>query len=269
MAPDGEDSLRVRVEASIGTVTIDRPEKRNALSQAMWAALPAITARLAGDPSVDVVLLRGPAGGPFSAGADIAEFETLRTGANARRYGEVVHEGVSALAGLPKPTIALVEGWCVGGGCELALACDLRVADPGARFGITPAKLGLVYSATSTARLVDAVGPAAAKHILFTGDLLSAEEALRVGLVTSVSATVEADAYALARTIAERAAVTVRAAKTLVGRIVDGHRGEDEVAHRLYEESYDSPEYAEGVAAFLAKRPPDFAAARSRLGTGR
>lgn len=269
MAPGGEDSLRVRVEGAIGTVTIDRPEKRNALSQAMWAALPGIADRLGDDPAVDVVVLRGPAGGPFSAGADIAEFETLRTGDNARRYGEIVHAGVSALAGLPKPTIALVEGWCVGGGCELALACDLRVADPAARFGITPAKLGLVYSATSTARLVDTVGPAAAKRILFTGDLLTADEALRIGLVTSVSAAAEDDAYALARTVAARAAVTVRAAKALIGRVVDGHRGEDEVAHALYEESYGSPEYAEGVAAFLAKRPPDFAAARSRRAAGR
>lgn len=264
--PSPDLPLRLSKNPPIATVLIDRPEKHNAFSQPMWAALPGLMADAEADDLITAVVLRGPSGGPFSAGADIGEFERLRTGDSARRYGEIVHAGVEAVASLPKATIALIQGSCIGGGCELALACDLRVADTSARLGITPAKLGLVYSLPSTARLVDTVGHAAAELILFTGNLLDAPTALRTGLIDEVLPpdVAEARVYELADHIARRAQVSVRAAKRLIARVLEGRREIDDEVRALYEESYESPEYAEGVRAFLEKRAPDFAAARGR-----
>jgi enoyl-CoA hydratase/carnithine racemase len=246
---------------------LTRPDKHNAVSYAMWHALGRLGPVLASDDDVEVLLLRGTPGGPFSAGADIAEFTTLRADPDgARRYGEAVEAGEQALIRFPKPSIALVEGFAIGGGTQLAVACDLRVCDTTSRFGVTPAKLGIVYALGSTARLVEVVGPAWARWILLTGDLVDAGTALRVGLVHEVHAPddVEARAYALARTIASRAQVSLVGGKAMVARAVEGRLEEDDAVLALYQQSWTSAEYAEGVQAFLAKRAPDFAAARER-----
>lgn len=243
----------------MATLTIDRPAKRNALSFEMWSALPGLLGQVEADDSVRALVVRGT--DHFSAGADISEFATLRADpAGARRYSAAVHAGERSIATLGKPTIAAVTGVCVGGGCELALACDLRVAADDARFGITPAKLGIVYNATSTKRLVEAVGPAWARQILFTGELVDAATALRIGLVNELhpAAGVLDRAMTLATTMASRAQVSVRGAKTIIGRITDGHFDEDESVHALYEASVTSGDYTEGVRAFLDKRPPRF-----------
>ncbi|HLZ39075.1 MAG TPA: enoyl-CoA hydratase-related protein, partial [Mycobacteriales bacterium] len=261
---EAADAFRVTRGDAVATITIDRPGKQNAISYAMWLALGRLMPVLAADDEVAVVVLRGVEGGPFSAGADIAEFTTLRLDATgARRYGEAVASGEQALVAFPKPTIALVQGYCIGGGTQLALACDLRVCDASARFGITPAKLGIVYALPSTARLVETVGPAWARWILFTADLLDAPTALRIGLVhETVAEDVVARAYDLATTIASRARISLTGSKVLVERAAQGERVEDDAVRALYEESYRSVEYAEGVAAFLDKRAADFAAAR-------
>jgi enoyl-CoA hydratase/carnithine racemase len=264
---DAAPHLQVLVDDGVATVQLSRPDKHNAVSFAMWHALGRLMPVLAEDDAVDVVLLRGTAGGPFSAGADIAEFTTLRSDPEgARRYGEAVEAGEQALIGFPKPTIALVEGFAIGGGTQLAVACDLRVCGESSRFGVTPAKLGIVYALGSTARLVEVVGPAWARWILLTGDLLDAPTALRTGLVHEVvpDGEVEARAYALARTVASRARISVAGGKQLVARAVAGRLEEDADVVALYERSWGSAEYAEGVQAFLAKRAPDFAAARAR-----
>jgi enoyl-CoA hydratase/carnithine racemase len=171
-----------------------------------------------------------------------------------------VHAGERAIATLPKPTIAAITGVCVGGGCEIALACDIRVAADDARFGITPAKLGIVYNATSTKRLVDAVGPSWARQILYSAELIDAPTALRIGLVNELhpAEAVVSRGIALAETMASRAQVSVRGAKTIIDRITQGAFVEDEAIHALYEASVTSPDYAEGVQAFLEKRPPRF-----------
>lgn len=263
---EAADALRVTRGDAVATITIDRPGKQNAISYAMWLALGRLMPVLAADDEVAVVVLRGVEGGPFSAGADIAEFTTLRRdAAGARRYGEAVGAGEQALVAFHKPTIALVQGYCIGGGTQLALACDLRVCDASARFGITPAKLGIVYALPSTARLVETVGPAWARWILLTAELLDAADALRIGLVHEVCepGEVEKRAYDLAALLAARARISVVGSKALIERAARGEREPDAEVLRLYEESYTSPEYAEGVAAFLAKRPPDFARARS------
>src|SRR5688572_15502088 len=184
------------------------------MSYEMWSALPGLMSEVSADQSVRVLVVRG--GEHFSAGADIAEFSTLRRGAaGAAHYGEAVHNGERAIAQLDKPTIAAISGFCVGGGCEIALACDIRVASADARFGITPAKLGIVYNFTSTKALVHAVGPAWAKQILFSGEIVDAATALRIGLVNEIHPPEDLDARvtALATTIASRAQVSLRGAK--------------------------------------------------------
>ncbi|HEY0450770.1 enoyl-CoA hydratase/isomerase family protein [Actinophytocola sp.] len=250
-------SLSLEIDGAVATLTIDRPAKRNAMSFEMWSALPGLLGKVEADDSVRALVIRGT--DHFSAGADISEFTTLRADPDgARRYGAAVHAGERSIATLTKPTIAAVTGVCVGGGCELALACDLRIAADDARFGITPAKLGIVYNATSTKQLVDAVGPAWARQILFTGELVDAATALRIGLVNELHPDPAARATELATAMAARAQVSVRGAKTIIGRITEGHFDEDETVHALYEASVTSDDYAEGVRAFLAKRPPRF-----------
>jgi enoyl-CoA hydratase/carnithine racemase len=253
-------TLKLEFTGAVAVLTIDRPEKRNAMSFEMWKALPDLLAKVAAEDSVRALVIRGT--DHFSAGADISEFTTLRADpAGARRYGAAVHAGERAIADLQKPTIAAITGVCVGGGCEIALACDIRVAAADARFGITPAKLGIVYNATSTRRLVDVVGPSWASQILFTAELVDAPTALRIGLVNELhpAPDVVSRAQTLAETMASRAQVSVRGAKTIITRITEGRATEeDETVLALYEASVTSKDYAEGVQAFLEKRPPRF-----------
>jgi enoyl-CoA hydratase/carnithine racemase len=264
---DAADSLLVTRDGGVVMIRMNRPDKHNAISFAMWSAFGRVMPVLAADDEVDVVVLRGTPGGPFSAGADISEFTTLRSEPEgARRYSDAVAAGERALIDFPKPTIALVQGFAIGGGTQVAVACDLRVCDTTASFGITPAKLGIVYALGSTARLVETVGAAWARWILLTGDLLDAEQALRIGLVHELCEPADVDdrAYALARTISQRARISVTGGKTLIERVSSGRLDEDDEVRSLYARSLTSAEYAEGVAAFLAKRTPDFAAARRK-----
>lgn len=262
---DAAGSMLVSRDDGIVTIQLDRPDKHNAISFAMWSALGRLLPALASADDVDVVVIRGTPGGPFSAGADISEFTTLRSDPEgARRYSEAVAAGEGALIAFPKPTVALVQGFAIGGGTQVAVACDLRICDTTSRFGVTPAKLGIVYALGSTARLVETVGAAWARWILLTGDLLDAPTALRIGLVHEVleASDVEARAYDVARTLAGRARVSLTGGKTLIERAFAGRLEEDAEVQALYQQSWTSQEYAEGVAAFLAKRPPDFATAR-------
>lgn len=247
--------LTLETAGAVATLTINRPAKRNAMSFEMWSAIPGL---LASATSARVLIIRG--GEHFSAGADISEFETLRSGADgATRYSEAVHAAERAIASFPHPTVAVINGFCIGGGCEIALACDLRIAAADARFGITPAKLGIVYNFTSTKQLVDAVGKAWAKQILFTGEIIDAETALRIGLVNELHPATELDARAkgLAETITSRSQVSLRGAKTIITKIADGEH-EDESVRALYNDAVHSTDYAEGVRAFLEKRSPSF-----------
>ncbi len=264
---DAAGQLAVTRNGRVVTLALTRPGKHNAISYAMWQAMSRVMPVLAADDACDVVVVRGTAGGPFSAGADIAEFTTLRAGPEgARRYGAAVEAGERAVVDFPKPTIALIEGFAIGGGTQVALACDLRVCESGSRFGITPARLGIVYGLGSTARLVETVGAAWARWILLTGELVDAATALRIGLVHEVvdPGEVEERSYALAETLTARARISLVGGKQLVARLARGEGTEDDEVRALYRRSWESEEYAEGVAAFLGKRPPDFPAARAR-----
>ncbi|PWE18627.1 enoyl-CoA hydratase [Marinicauda salina] len=252
--------VRLSIEGPIARLVLDRPEKRNALDEAMWRALPERLAEAEADDGVRVLVVEG-AGEAFAAGADISEFEAVySTEARAAAYSETVSAALEALAAFPRPAIAKIRGACVGGGCAIALACDLRFAARDARFGITPAKLGLVYPLADTRRLVEAVGVAAAKDLLFTGRLVDAAEAAELGLVDRL---VEADALETA--VAEYAAMICAASrnstetmKALIARIQAGRGEEDAESRRIFLEAFGGADFAEGYRAFLDKRPPRF-----------
>lgn len=248
---DGTDGYELGLDAHVATLTINRPEKRNALSAAMWRALPAILADLAADPKVRVLILTG-AGKTFCSGADISEINEL--GDKGDDTGlTILAEG--ALCAFPKPAIAMIEGYCVGGGCQLALACDLRIASAGARFGVTPARLGVVYPFSSTRRLAEIAGPSTAKLLLFSAELIGADQALRTGLVDEVCPPggLRERVYGLAATIAARSRLTLTAAK----RVVDGRADEAEVL-AWQREARESGELAEGLRAYREGRSPGF-----------
>ncbi|RJL30921.1 enoyl-CoA hydratase/isomerase family protein [Bailinhaonella thermotolerans] len=239
----------------IATLTLNRPEKRNAINAEMWRAIPGILAGLAADPGVRVLVLTG-AGGTFCAGADISDLAGLAEDEDDTGVTVVAEE---ALAAFPKPTIAMIEGFCVGGGCQLAGACDLRFAAGTARFGIPPAKLGLVYPASTTRRLVGLVGPATAKRLLFSGDLIDAAHALRTGLIDELhpAETLAEAVYGFARTLASRSQLSIAAAKELINLIAaDEPVGEPFRAWQ--KRARHAEDLHEGVAAFLERRPPNF-----------
>jgi enoyl-CoA hydratase/carnithine racemase len=253
--------LLTDIHPPVARVTINRPDKRNALSSAEWQGLRAVAAQVAADPSLRVAVLRGAGEAAFSAGADIAEMHrNLGDPVRMKAMQQVVLDAQADWGRLPMPTLAVVRGACTGGGCGLALACDLRLASPDAFFAIPPAKLGLAYSLADTKRLYDLVGPSRAKEILYTGRRIGAEEALRIGLINEIVAAeaLAARADALAREIAANAGNSVRAAKAVVDMISSGVLAETPDSRRFYDESFSSPEFAEGARAFMEKRPPRF-----------
>lgn len=247
--------VRLERDGPVALVTISQPARRNAVSQAMWAAIPEVLAR-AGEARA--VVLRGE-GEHFAAGADISEFEeTYRDRGSAAAALDRLEAAMAAVAGCPAPVVAAVRGSCVGGGCGLALACDLRFAAPDARFAVTPAKLGLAYTLGDTKRLVDAVGLAAAKDILFSGRMVGAEEAHRIGLADRLTADPVAAARDYAAQLAANAPGSLRAAKAMTARIAGGQSADDAETRGLYLDLVEGADFREGYAAFLEKRYPDF-----------
>jgi enoyl-CoA hydratase/carnithine racemase len=242
-----EPHLPHTIADGVATVVIHHPAKRNAMTARMWRELPPLLGTLAGDPAVRVLVLTGE-GATFCSGADISSL--LDPGEDARALAVEAEE---ALAAFPKPTIAAVRGHCVGGGCQLAAACDLRFAEEGALFGVTPARLGIVYPASSTRRLVELIGPSAVKFLLYSAELIPAERALRTGLVDEVLPAGELGGRVaeFAGTLMSRSALTQAAAKDFVSG--QGHRAE-----YWAEEARAGGDTAEGIAAFLGRREPRF-----------
>ncbi|MGH6898846.1 MAG: enoyl-CoA hydratase/isomerase family protein [Geminicoccaceae bacterium] len=256
-----QEPVYLTIEGALAQLVLNRPGKRNALDRAMWATIPALVAQVAKDRDVRVLIMRGATPEAFSAGADIGEFEEVyASAAAARAYHGVVRRAYDALASLEKPTIAMIQGVCFGGGCALALCCDLRYADASARFCIPPARLGLAYSLGETKRLVDLVGPSKAKEMLMGARVLEADEALRIGLATRIfpALDLERETVAFARRLCELSQFSIRAVKAIVGDIVNGATEETEASRRLFEAQFQSADYIEGRAAFLEKREPDF-----------
>jgi enoyl-CoA hydratase/carnithine racemase len=258
-SPGATEQLLLDRDGAVATLTINRPDRLNAITFAMFSRLPALLAEAAAMDGIRVLVLRGAGRRSFSAGADISEFETARTTPQqAATYDDAVLAAEEALATFPAPTIAAIHGHCYGGGCALALACDLRFASSGARFAITPAKLGIVYPLRATKRLVDAVGPSRAKFILMSGIDIDAARAAAIGLVDEVDDDVDAAVRDLAEILAARSGITQRAVKQTVARILDGATADDDGQAALRDAALASPDYAEGVRAFLERRPPKF-----------
>jgi len=256
-----EGQLRLLHAGPVATLELNQPEKHNAVSSAMWRALPEAVAAIEADAAIRVVLVRGAGGRAFSAGADISEFADVYSDAGrTEAYNAAVRAGQAALRHLQRPVIAVIDGVCVGGGCGIALACDLRFASSSARFAITPARLGLAYSYADTAQLVEKVGPARAKDILFSGRMLPAEEALAIGLIDRVIAAEELEGTVrnYAADLALLSQTSIRAAKAIVNMLVDDGAETPAEAARIADASFAGPDFEEGFRAFLEKRKPRF-----------
>ncbi len=260
---DGNQTDRVflQIRDHIAEVVLNRPEKRNALNVEMWTKIKRALEECERTPEVKVVVIRSSDPAAFCAGADIAEFPTLRSGASSREYSKMTDAVIGVLQSSDKPSIAMLDGFCVGGGAEIAVACDFRFASGSLKMGITPAKLGIVYGFTETKMLVDLVGPSRAKDILFSGRLLGAEEALQIGLVDRVFASSEelqTQTLEYASMLTSNAPNSIRATKRMVQASLRGLSSQVPELVQLVEESFESPQYKEGVQAFLEKRKPQF-----------
>jgi enoyl-CoA hydratase/carnithine racemase len=248
-------SLDCSVDGHVATITITNPTKRNAMTPAMWEALPSLLDRLAADDRVRVLVLTG-AGDTFCAGADIGALPDIR---GAGR--DLATQAEQALAAFPKPTLAVIRGYCVGGGVQLAAACDLRLAADTARFGVTPARIGIVYPVVALARLVQLIGPAHAKALLLTADLVDASTAHHYGLIDRPvpDADLGWRVSAVTATLAARSQLTLQATKDIVDTLAEP--AIDAAAERYrhwLEQVRGSGEAEEGIAAFLERRAPAF-----------
>lgn len=255
------EGLRTYVQDRVQHIVFDRPRYRNAMNLGMWKAIPSLVESALGRDDVRAIAFSGASEEAFSAGADISEFDTVRIGVtNATKYNDAVRAAETSIIQASKPTLAYVRGWCVGGGCEIAVACDIRVGDTSARMGITAAKLGIVYGQTSTSRLVQEVGPAWARYLLFTARVVDADTALRASLLHDVYPAASADEgwRSLLSTVTDGAPITQAGAKKLIARAVDGSDAEDEYSNLLYGLSFESAEYERGVSSFTTKQRPTF-----------
>lgn len=254
-------TLRTEVGNGIAWIIFDNEPRLNAFTRDMWAALPDVMAQSEANEDVRVIVLRGAGTKAFSAGADISEFGQNRTGQAARLYDEINHKAFSAVMNASKPTIAMVGGYAFGGGCELAICCDLRIASDTSLFSVPAAKLSVGYNPRWVRPMLSVMSAAKAKEMLYTGRRYPAAEALAMGLVNQVAplASLVDETTRLAREIAENAPLTVKAAKASVDTLV---AGTDEAGLRALDElvlaCFDSEDFKEGARAFLEKRKPVF-----------
>ena len=248
-------------DGPLATLTFNRPEARNAMTWEMYEALVDACHRVDEEPDIRVLVLRGAGGKAFVAGTDIAQFQEFHAPDAGVEYEKRLDEVLDRLERVTKPTIAQVQGVAAGGGCAIALCCDLRVATPDAAFGVPIARtLGNCLSADTSNRMLSLMGPARFKELMFTGRFIHAAEAHTIGLVNRIvdAADLDAAVRELASEIASRAPLTIRAIKEITRRLIAKQRlspGED---HDLVELCYSSADVKEGVSAFLAKRPPQW-----------
>ena len=249
-----------RIDGPFAILTFNRPEARNAMTWAMYDALVAACDQVDADPHIRLFILRGAGGKAFVSGTDISQFQTFREPSHAIDYEKRISGVLGRLDRVVKPTIAQIEGVAAGGGCGIAISCDLRVATPESTIGIPVARtLGNCASTGTFGRLVDLVGPARAKEMLFTGRLVPAADAAAIGLFNRVASreSIEQEVLTLAREIAANAPLTIRATKEMTRRILAARRPTESDAD-LIEMCYMSEDFREGVAAFLAKRRPQW-----------
>lgn len=254
------DALYYKSGSPAGEIILNQPSKRNAINAAMWRDLGDVVRQGEADTEAKVLIVRGQ-GEHFAAGADITEFEkTYATRDSAAAYSHTMLDGLDVLANCTKPTIAMIHGACVGGGCSIALSCDFRFAGKSARMGVTPGKLGLVYALADTRRLTATVGVSIAKDLLFTGRLIDSAEAQAMKLCDRVYAdgTLRFETQKFAQQIAETSQWSVRATKRTFEMLANGVQDGSDDAMSIMLDSFSGADFREGYRAFLDKRKPKF-----------
>ena len=251
----GSGQVRLEVRESLAAVVFDRPEAHNAMTWSMYEQLAAICTRLAGDPTIRVVTMRGAGGKAFVAGTDIEQFRDFETGDDGVAYERRIDAGIDLIERLPMPVIAVLDGWVVGGGLAIAAACDLRIATDAASFGVPIARtLGNCLSTANTARVVAGFGVGLAKRMLLLAEMINADEAKAAGFVTQVVAAdaLDAAAAAMCAKVVAEAPLTLRASKETLRRVLSASaQGLNDDLVRL---CYGSDDFKRGVAAFSAKK---------------
>jgi enoyl-CoA hydratase/carnithine racemase len=246
----------------VGLITFNQPEKRNAMSMEMWTGLGEILDEFAEDSSVSVVILTGAGNKAFVSGADISQFEKNRSSADAQaEYDRATGIGRNKFLAFKKPVIARIRGFCMGGGLAIAMGTDLRIASSDSQFGIPAARLSIAYAPDAVKRLIDLVGPAHARMILYTAKRIDAAEAERIGLINRMTSEEGLNDVVLdiARTIADNAPLSVAASKLTINEMIKDESQRDmEAIKTLSEICFNSADYKEGRTAFMEKRPPRF-----------
>ena len=253
--------MLAEVDGPIGWMTFNKPERRNAVSLDMWEEMPEILHRFESDPAVRVIVLKGAGDKAFVSGADISQFEKARSSEESNAHYDHISELASkALAECGKPTIAMIRGFCIGGGLAIAIGCDIRIATTDSKFGIPAARLGLGYGAPGVKKLVGLVGPAFTKEIFFTARHFTAAEAQTMGLVNRVVQSEELEGYTrnYCATIADNAPRTMNTLKRTVAEVMRGHEADWELCNSLVRDCFASQDYVEGRQAFMEKRRPVF-----------
>ena len=256
------DKMLFHKEGQVATMTFNNPERHNAVSLEMWEGAAGMLTAAANDTGIRVVVLTGAGGKAFVSGADISKFGDERSNeAAAAHYNSVVEKAYATVHQFPKPTIAMIRGYCIGGGLGLAVSCDLRICSDVSRFALPAAKLGLGYGYAGIRRFVDVVGASFTKEIFFTARQFSAAEAREMGLVNRVLPDAEVEAFVMdyAATIAGNAPLTVNAVKAIVSEVTKDESQRDLArCNELVNKCFNSKDYQEGRAAFMEKRKPVF-----------
>jgi len=260
--PVKTDKIIAKKENGIGWVIINNPEKRNAMSLEMYEAMAAALKSYATDPEVRVVILKGEGGKSFISGADISQFKERRATLEQVRAGEAISEANNkALRECPKPTIAMIRGFCMGGGLGTAIVCDIRIASDDSQFGVPAAKLGVGYRFNGIRRLTEVVGPQFTAEIFYTGRRFSAQEAYDMGLINRMVPAADLEKYVLdfATTLANNAPLTLKAVKQcLIELKKDPAERNLDLCQKMVEDCFASQDYIEGRNAFMEKRKPAF-----------
>lgn len=256
------DKMLSRKEGRVGIMTFNNPEKHNAVSFEMWEAAEKILDAFESDPEVRVVVLTGAGGKAFVSGADISKFESERASEEAvQRYNALVDKVYTRIYRFPKPTIAMIKGYCIGGGLNLAICCDMRYATEGSKFSLPAAKLGLGYGYSGLRRYIETIGPVATKEIFYTARQLTAVEARRWGMVNEIVAddALETTVMGIANTIADNAPMTIATIKRSTVEILRNQAEQDVAAcDAMVAACFASNDYKEGRKAFMEKRKPQF-----------
>ena len=260
--PSTTERVKTWLDGQVLHIRFDNPAKHNALSMDMWEAVPPLLARAGKDDNVRMVVFSGEGGKAFISGADISQFEDMRAAKEAvTRYEQMAEAALQGIFEFSKPTVACIQGYCIGGGVNVAISCDIRVASSNSVFSIPASRLGLGYRFSAMKNLTQLVGPGYAKDIFFTGRRLDAAEALRIGLVNRVSEPEGLDALLAEYTtaITTGAPLTIKAGKRIIQEVLKlGADFDAEMCRRLILDCFESEDYAEGRKAFMEKRKPIF-----------